>query len=190
MSAVEQPPAASVATPSPPRTAFARLVRYGSVSVFSTVFGLTMLGLMVGVLGWNATWSNIITTAIGVIPAFELSRRWVWAHDGKRSILGQAVPYAAISFVGLVASTIAVHLAAGATSASSRLVHTAAVEVANLGAYGILWVVQYVVCDRILFRPRAEVVDMADSNGLLGHDFAGRDVDGPRLALVTSQGVA
>jgi putative flippase GtrA len=177
-----------VATFSPPRTTFARLLRYGSVSVFSTVAGLTMLGVMVGVLGWNATWSNVLTTLIMVVPAFELNRRWVWAYSGKRSFLRQAVPYAAMSFAGLVASTIAVHVAAAATSTSTRLVHTAAVELANVGAYGALWIVQFVVCDRLLFRSRSKAAEADDSNGpfgsngLSGHDTVGRDVDGLPLA--------
>jgi hypothetical protein len=51
-----------------------------------------------------------------------------------------------------VISTVAVHLAATATSASTRLVHTAAVEMANVAAYGSLLIIQFVLCDRILFR--------------------------------------
>jgi len=137
------------------RAALRRLVRYGSVSAISTVTGLTVLGLLVGVLGFQATWSNVIATAIGTIPSFELNRRWVWAQSGQRSILRQAVPYALLSFVGLIISTIAVHLASDATSDSTRLFHTAAVELANIGAYGALWIVQFVLCDRVLFRASA-----------------------------------
>jgi putative flippase GtrA len=189
MSVVEAIPG-PVAAVSSRRSTIARLLRYCSVSVFSTVMGLTLLGVMVGVFGWNATWSNVLTTAIGVVPAFELSRRWVWVHDGKRSVLRQAVPYAAISFAGLIVSTIAVHLAAEATSTSTRLVHTAAVELANLGGYGALWVVQFVVCDRILFRGRGKAVEAPDSNGLLSHDLAGGAFEGPPRQLVSSQVVA
>jgi hypothetical protein len=52
----------------------------------------------------------------------------------------------------LLLSTFAVHLASAATSDASRLFHTAAVELANVAAYGALWVIQFVLCDRILFR--------------------------------------
>ena len=134
------------------RAAIGRFVRYSAVSAISTVTALSVLGVLVGVLAWPATWSNVVATAIGTIPSFELNRRWVWAHAGRRSILRQAVPYAALSFTGLVVSTIAVHLASDATASSTRLVHTAAVEMANVGAYGVLWLVQFALCDRVLFR--------------------------------------
>jgi hypothetical protein len=47
-------------------------------------------------------------------------------------------------------------VAAGATTNSSRLVHTAAVECANFGAYGALWLLQFVLCDRLLFAAPAD----------------------------------
>jgi putative flippase GtrA len=142
------------------RATLRQFVRYGSVSAISTVTALSVLGVLVGVLGWPATWSNVVATAIGTIPSFELNRRWVWAVGGRRSILRQAVPYAALSFTGLVVSTFAVHLASDATINSTRLVHTMAVEMANVAAYGALWLVQFALCDRVLFRaPAIPTVD-------------------------------
>lgn len=146
-----------------------RILRYCSVSVVSTVIGLTVLGVLVGVFGWPAVWANVVATAIALAPSFELSRRWVWAHDGRRSILRQAAPYAAVSFAGLIVSSIAVHLASDATSSSTRLVHTAAVLAANVAAYGSLWIIQFVVCDRILFRSRVQPIGRDDPRGSPGH---------------------
>jgi putative flippase GtrA len=134
------------------RAALQRFLRYGSVSLISTTLGLAILGVLIGACGYPAIWANVIATAVGTIPSFELNRRWVWAQNGERSILRQAVPYFLLSFAGLVISTFAVHIAADATSHSSRLVHTSAAELANVAAYGSLWVVQFVLCDRILFR--------------------------------------
>jgi putative flippase GtrA len=133
------------------RVTLQRFVRYGSVSAISTVTTLAILGTLVGAFGYPAIWSNVIATAIGTIPSFELNRRWVWAHN-QRSILRQALPYVALSFFGLLVSTYAVHLASDATIHSSRLVHTCAAELANAAAYGSLWFVQFFLCDRILFR--------------------------------------
>jgi putative flippase GtrA len=142
------------------------------VSVVSTVIGLTVLGVFVGVFGWPAVWANVMATVIALPPCFELSRRWVWAHDGRRSILRQAAPYAAVAFAGLIVSSIAVHLAANATINSTRLVHTVAVELANIAAYGSLWIVQFVVCDRILFRSRAKPTGGDTWNGASAHSVA------------------
>ncbi len=134
------------------RAIFRRLIRYGSVSAISTATSLTVLGVLVGILSFPAIWANVIATTIATVPSFELNRRWVWAQRGQRSLLHQATPYFLLSLSGLVISTFAVHLASDATSATSRLLHTTAVELANVAAYGTLWIIQFILCDRILFR--------------------------------------
>ena len=144
------------------RALFRRLIRYGSVSAVATVTSLTVLGILVGILSFPAIWANVIATAIATVPSFELNRRWVWAQGGRRSLLRQATPYFLLSFIGLVISTFAVHLASDATSATSRLLHTAAVEMANVAAYGTLWIIQFVLCDRVLFRAPGVAADSDD----------------------------
>jgi putative flippase GtrA len=134
------------------RAGLRRLLRYGSVSAVSTATSLTILGVLVGIFSVSAIAANVIATAIGTIPSFELNRRWVWSHGTARSFRRQVLPYCVLSFAGLILSTLAVHLAANATSGSTRIVHTVAVECANFGAYGALWLLQFVLCDRILFR--------------------------------------
>jgi hypothetical protein len=57
--------------------------------------------------------------------------------------------------MGLIASTLSVHVTSAVTAASGRLVHTAAVAGANLCSYGALWLLQFVLCDRILFKTGA-----------------------------------
>jgi putative flippase GtrA len=138
------------------RDSLRRIIRYGSVSAISTVTSLTILGVLVGFFGFPALWSNVIAIAIGTVPSFELNRRWVWSQSTRRSLLRQALPYCLLSFSGLIVSSIAVHVAADATSHSTRLVHTVAVEFANFGAYGVLWLFQFVLCDRILFASKAD----------------------------------
>jgi putative flippase GtrA len=134
------------------RAMLQRFVRYGSVSVISTLLGLAILSVLIGAVGYPAVWSNVIAVGIATVPSFELNRRWVWVQNGERSITRQAVPYFVLSFAGLVISTLAVHLASDATIHSSRLIHTGAAEVANVASYGTLWLLQFLLCDRILFR--------------------------------------
>jgi putative flippase GtrA len=137
------------------RAALRRFARYASVSIISTSTSLLILGLLVGVFDYSAIWSNVIATGIGTVPSFELNRRWVWSAGGPRSLIRQVLPFCALSFAGLVLSTISVHVAADATASSSRPLHTLAVETANFGSYGVLWLVQFVLCDRVLFRQRS-----------------------------------
>ena len=144
----------------------AKLLRYAGVSVVSTLVGLTVLGLLVGVANVSAGWANVAATAVGTVQSFELNRRWVWAKSGPRSMAAEVVPFCLLSFSGLALSTFAVHVTAVWADAAGwmRLARTVAVEVANLGAFGSLWVLQFVLLDRVLFgqrvgRPKAPVIE-------------------------------
>lgn len=134
------------------RSRLARLVRYGSVSAVSTATGLTVLGMLVGVFGVQANCANVIAVAVGTVPSFMLNRRWVFSYSAPASLVRQVLPYCSLSLAGLVLTTVSVHLVSGATAGSSRELRTASVEVANLVSYGALWLIQFVLCDRILFR--------------------------------------
>jgi putative FmdB family regulatory protein len=65
------------------------------------------------------------------------------------------VPFCALSFAGLGLSSAAVAVAARLSTGWGGGPRTLMVEGANLSAYGSLWVVQFVLLDRVLFaRPR------------------------------------
>ncbi|HEY2429094.1 MAG TPA: GtrA family protein [Acidimicrobiales bacterium] len=137
----------------------AQLLRYSAVSAISTSVSLTILGILVGTRSVTAGWANVIATAVATVPSFELNRRWVWARKGPRSIHKEAVPYFALTFTGLGFSTLLVSLAAGAASAhhASNAVRTVAAMGGNVVGFGTVWVAQYVILDKILFRHRPHV---------------------------------
>ncbi len=138
------------------RAQLLHFAKYALVSVVATATSLTTLGLLVGLGGWSSVWANVLATVVGTVPSFELNRRWVWSQHGQRPRLAQVFPFCALSCVGLLLSTLAVHVASDATISSGRLVHTVAVEGANFATYGSLWVLQFFLCDKVLFKkPRA-----------------------------------
>jgi putative flippase GtrA len=132
-----------------------QLLRYAGVSVIATFTSLTVLGLLVGALGVGAVVANLAATAIGTVPSYELNRRWVWRAGTKRSVGREVLPFGALSFAGLLISTATVHIASSLSSQGGQLVHTGAVEFASVAAYGSLWVVQFLLLDRVLFARRA-----------------------------------
>ena len=132
----------------------AQLLRYSAVSGIATVTSLTILGVLVGLFGVDAVLANVLATAVGTVPSFELNRRWVWFDQSQRSVLRQITPFCTLSFAGLVISTLTVRVVSARTIDLSRGWHTLAVEAANVSAYGALWVVQFVLLDRVLFRDR------------------------------------
>ena len=143
----------------------AKLLRYSAVSGVSTVTSLSILGVLVGVFGVDAVVANVVATAVGTVPSFELNRRWVWADRTRRSVFRQVTPFCTLSFAGLVVSTLAVHAASARTIGWSRGWHTLAVEAANVSAYGALWVVQFVLLDRVLFHHPRRLPPAVDTPG-------------------------
>jgi putative flippase GtrA len=132
-----------------------QLVRYGAVSAIATSVSLTVLGALVWTRAMPAVWANVVATAVGTVPSFELNRRWVWGKRGRRSLVGEIGPFCFLSFAGLALSTLAVGAAAGWAAGAGDTVRTLVVEGANVAAFGTLWVVQFFVLDRVLFGRRA-----------------------------------
>jgi putative flippase GtrA len=134
-----------------------RLSRYAAVSAISTSVTLSLLGLLVYTSALSPGWANVVATAAGTVPSFELNRRWVWAKKTRRSWMKEVVPFCALSFSGLGLSTLAVKLAAtwairvGWGAGAVALVSQAA----NLMTFGSLWIVQYFLLDRVLFGRRS-----------------------------------
>jgi len=133
-----------------------QFVRYGAVSAIATATSLTVLGTLVATDTLPAGWANVVATAVGTIPSFELNRRWVWRRHGERSLPREVVPFVALSFAGLGLSTLFVSVAArwAASAGFSAEGRTVAVELASVAAFGSLWLAQFVILDRVLFAGR------------------------------------
>lgn len=92
--------------------------------------------------------------AAATLPSYVLNKRWTWGHRGPSDFRRQILPFWGLAFVGLVLSTLAV----AATQASgleaampTPLLATCAVLGAHLSGWAALWVVQFLILDRILF---------------------------------------
>ncbi len=129
-------------------------LRYGIVSIIATVTSMTVLGVLVTATAMPVGLANVIATAVGTVPSFELNRRWVWRKTGKRSLRGEVGPFWVLSFAGLALSTLTVSLAAAwaAHAGVSGSTRTVVIEVASVAAFGSLWIAQFLILDRILFR--------------------------------------
>jgi putative flippase GtrA len=151
----------------PPRPSFAltpeliaKLVRCMAVSVIVTTLSLTMLGVLVGVVHMAAVPANVVTTLVASVPSYVLNRRWVWKVTGRSDLRRQVLPFWGLAMAGLVLSSVAVGVTAHVADGMdvSGTVRTLGVQAANLAAWGLLWVIQFVALDRWLFHDPDVVV--------------------------------
>ncbi len=131
----------------------AKLVRCLSVSMLTTTLSLTTLATLTAGFGVRAWLANVVATALGTAPSYLLMRRWVWGRSGAHDLRREVLPFWGLSFSGLVASTVAVDAAdrLARSLALGGALGTLAVLAANVGAFALLWVAQYLLLDRVLF---------------------------------------
>jgi putative flippase GtrA len=128
-------------------------IRYGTVSAISTMVSLSVLGLLIITRTLSPGWANVVATAVGTVPSFELNRRWVWRRTGQRSLLAEVGPFCALSFAGLAVSTLTV-VVVGRWAVDAGLstgLRALLAQAANVAAFGSLWVAQFLILDRTVF---------------------------------------
>lgn len=141
---------------------FRRFLRYSSVSVVSTSVSLVGLYVFFRVLHiGTATDSNLLATAIASIPAYYLNRTWAWGKSGRSHVFREVVPFWAITVLGVLLSTTAVHFASIEAHHHhlSKAGVTLAVESANFITYAILWFAKFSFFNRVLFKVKPELTD-------------------------------
>lgn len=136
-----------------------RVLRCLSVSVGTTVLSATILVVLAVGLGVPAGPANVVAVMCGITPSYLGNRRWVWGRTGKGSLSREVVPFWTLSVAGLVASTIAVARVGGLTDPWSNGTRAVALPAANVAVFGALWIVQFLLLDRVIFRDRI-VVDV------------------------------
>jgi putative flippase GtrA len=138
-----------------------KVLRYGVVSIVTTVLTLSLLGVLL--LGVTAGWANVVAVAVGSVISFELNRRWVWAQVDRRARWMQLLLFLGVSLVFLAVSGLAVHeVATFLGPRSGSITRTFLIESTTVAVFGVRWAVQYLFLDRVLFRTAAtQPVDLA-----------------------------
>lgn len=132
-----------------------RWMRYSAVSVVTVLVGQVVLAVAFGALGWTARSANYLGFVLAGGLSYWLNRSWTWGKRGRSHFLREVIPFWVLALAGLALSTWAVGAAEAAASrlGSARGVATVLVMGASLAATGMVWVVKFVVFDRVLFAP-------------------------------------
>lgn len=139
----------------------AKFIRYSMISaicvVVSAVIQTVALTLMFR-FGWfsndtKAATANGIATVLTTPISFVLNRTWAWGETGKSHVFKQHLPFWGMAILGFVLSLLTVHFADAwaVTRGWSPEQRTAFANVANLAAFGFLWIAKFVVINSFLF---------------------------------------
>ena len=136
-----------------------KFLKYSAVSVISVMVNLVLLVFAFAALGWSAAPANIFAVGVSAIPSYYLNRAWAWGKRGRSHLLKEVVPFWALAFLGLVISTIAVHEVGNNIKQYHKAVQTVIVAATNIGAFGVLWVVKFIIFNELLFKHHPEVLE-------------------------------
>jgi putative flippase GtrA len=134
------------------RAVVQRMSRCLVVSVGTTLLSAAILVALALGAGVPAGAANVIAVCCGIAPSYLANRHWVWGRSGRGDFSREVVPFWLLSLAGLVASTIAVSVVASAAAHWSTSARAIALPVANLSVFGVLWLVQFALLDKVLFR--------------------------------------
>ncbi|MEM7339555.1 MAG: GtrA family protein [Actinomycetota bacterium] len=117
--------------------------RYGAVSILNVINHQILLNIAHNVWGWGGGVSNVFAAFLAAIPAYFISRQWVWKVQGAHSIRGEVVPFWTLSLLGLLISTA---LAEG----GERIFGSGLpVALGSLLGYFIVWLAKFVILDKM-----------------------------------------
>jgi putative flippase GtrA len=129
-----------------------RLSRCLVVSVGTTLLSAAILVALALGAGVPAGSANVIAVCCGIAPSYLANRHWVWGRSGRGDLSRELVPFWVLSLAGLVASTIVVSVVGSVAAHWSTSARAIALPIANLSVFGALWLVQFALLDKVVFR--------------------------------------
>jgi putative flippase GtrA len=130
-----------------------RLLRYSTVSIISLVLSEALLVSFNGGLGWSAVTSSTVATGLATVPAYFLTRQWVWDRRGRSHLWKEVAPFWAIAIGSWAFATFSVKIAED----RSRELHlrgassVAIVAATYVLAYAVLWMGRFILFNKVLF---------------------------------------
>lgn len=122
------------------------VVRYLATSAINLVNHQVLLQIAVRWWDWSGGQANVFAAVVAALPAYLLSRYWVWQVNGRPNLRTEVIPFWTIALLGLLAST------AAAITADRLFDAPIMISVGSLAGYFVVWVLKFLVLDRLFNR--------------------------------------
>jgi putative flippase GtrA len=129
-----------------------KMVRYTMVSLISFLISVTLITITYGVLRLGSEVAcTFISNVLAGIPNYFLNRQWVWKKGGRSHFWREVVPFWVLSIAGILFALFTASLAQhfSNTHHLQHLARTVLVVGANVAAFGILWVLKFLIFNRL-----------------------------------------
>jgi putative flippase GtrA len=129
-----------------------KVIRYTMVSAISALTSLVVLTIVYGVLRlWTEVISTLVANVVAGVPSYFLNRQWVWGKGGRSHLWREILPFWVMSLTGIGFALFTASLAHNYadTHHLHHLARTALVVGANVAAFGILWVLKFLILNRL-----------------------------------------
>jgi putative flippase GtrA len=129
-----------------------KIVRYTTVSAISALTSLAVLTFVYGVLRlWTEVPSVLFSNVVAGIPSYFLNRRWTWGKTGRSHLWREIIPFWVMSLTGIGFALVTAQLAHNFadTHHLHHLARTVLVVGANVASFGILWLVKFMILNRL-----------------------------------------
>ena len=142
-----------------------RFIRYSLVSVVAIVISQVTILVCAWVFGLSGIVANTIGAVAATPASYELNRKWAWGKSGKSHMWREVVPFWSLTLLGWLASTGTVEIADSMAKSHgvSGLGRAVAIMGASLFAYGVVWIVKFVIFNHIVFADRGAGAEMASA---------------------------
>ena len=136
-----------------------KLFRYTMVSAVSTVVSFGVLFFLFGLLRKGSEVPDtVVANMVATVPSYYLNRNWAWGKGGRSHLTREVLPFWGMAVAGIVfsifTSSEARHL--GQVHHLHHFGRTVLVLGANLVAFGILWVLKFLLFNKLFHHAGLE----------------------------------
>jgi putative flippase GtrA len=138
------------------RGRWGRFLRYAATSAVASLASAATLWIAYRLLNVGPLVASVAAFGAGALVNFTGNRFWAWARRHRRGLGRDAAYYAAMAIGTAVAAAFVTRLADGYTGRLSISDNEQAVlvEAAYFGTYAAMFLVKFMVLDRVLFATR------------------------------------
>jgi len=133
-----------------------RLLRFLLASILATATSAIVFPIVYRGFDGSPSVASFVAFGAGTVVSFTVARFYAWNRRDRRRLSRDIVAYALVtSVIGTIAAVVTTYADGRAAHAGlSATEKTVVVEAAYLGTFAVMFVVKFVILDKVVFRVR------------------------------------